>query len=449
MTKLQKLKIGTGAGYEGDRIDPAKQLAKHEPLDYLVFECLAERTIANAQRRILNDSGPGYSPLLPERMHAVLEDAQSNDIRIISNMGAASPEAARERTIEVATDMGLSDLSVASVAGSDVTDNFEALDEETFDGEPVEEYEESCFSASAYLGVEGIVQALRDDVDVILTGRVADPSLFLAPMLYEHGWDIENPDTDPIGQGVACAHLMECAGQVTGGYYPDPGYKDVNGLARLGFPIAEIEADGAVTITKLPNTGGEVTVDTAREQILYEVHDPSGYLTPDCVADFSELTFEQVGEDRVAVSGGQATSKPDTFKVNIGYRDSFMGEGQISYGGPGARERAELAGDIVKERLDASDIDFLDFRVDLMGIDSLHGEQEMNQSSPYEVRLRVAGKCETRAQASRIAREVQTLYTNGPAGGGGATMNTKLVLGIVSTLIDREHVQPVVITSEV
>lgn len=449
MTDTHTLKIGTGAGYAGDRIDPAEELSEHEQLDYLVFECLAERTIANAQRRILEESGPGYSPLLAERMRAVLRNCLSNDIQIVSNMGAARPHEAREKAVEIADELGVSDITVASVTGSDVTDQFDNFDEETFGGEAVSDYERDCFSANAYLGVDGIMTALEDGADVVLTGRVADPSLFLAPMLYEHGWDRDAVETDPIGQGIACAHLMECAGQVTGGYYADPGYRDVDGLADLGFPIAEIGADGEVTITKLPDSGGQVTVDTCREQMLYEVHDPSEYLTPDGVADFSEISFEQVGDDRVAVTGGRAKPRPDTLKVNIGYKESVLGEGQISYGGPGAKERAELAGEIVRTRLESADLDLRDLRVDLIGIDSLHEERGRGRADPYEVRLRVAGKCETKTEASRIAREVQTLYTNGPAGGGGATKNTELVVGIVSTLIDRDHVQPTVTTSEV
>lgn len=449
MTNSQPLTIGTGAGYAGDRISPAERLSAHEQLDYLVFECLAERTIANAQRRMIEGSGPGFSPLLPDRMRAVLQNCVENDIQIISNMGAADPHKAREKTVAVADELGVSDITVASVTGSDVTDQFDELDAETFSGEAVENYETDCLSANAYLGVEGIIEALSHGADVVLSGRIADPSLFLAPMIYEHGWNLDNLDSELVGQGVACAHLMECAGQVTGGYYADPGYKDINGLADLGFPIAEINANGEVIITKLPDSGGQVTIDTCREQLLYEVHDPSEYLTPDAIADFSEISFEEVGPDRIAVTGGKAEPKPETLKVNIGYEDSIMGEGQISYGGPGATERAELAGEIVQERLESADIDLQDLRIDLLGIDSLHGERGRNRADPYEVRLRVAGKCETKTEASRVAREVQTLYTNGPAGGGGATMNTKLVVGIVSTLIGRQHAQPSVTASEV
>jgi len=444
------LTLGAGAGYAGDRIGPAEQLAANDNLDYLVFECLAERTIANAQLRKLNDASAGYSPLLSERMRAVLPACVENDIRIVSNMGAANPTAARETTAEIAADLGLSTLTVASVTGSDVTAQLDTLEGETFGGEPTERYEDICVSANAYMGVDGIIEALADGADVVLTGRVADPSLFLAPIFHEYKWE-HDAEANPtqIGQGIACAHLMECAGQVTGGYFADPGYKDVDGLADLGFPIAEVTSDGEVAITKLPETGGEVTVDTCREQILYEVHDPSAYLTPDAAADFSQIAFEQVDPDRVEVTGAQANEKPETLKVNIGYEDAILGEGQISYGGPGAEQRARLAGDIVTERLDMAAVEINELRVDVIGVDSLHEGRGGDRVDPYEVRLRVAGRCPTRSDAEQIGREVQTLYTNGPAGGGGATMHTKPLLGIVSTLIDRDRVDPTVTEEEV
>lgn len=447
---VQPLKIGTGAGYAGDRIEPARELAERGELDYLVFECLAERTIADAQLRRLDDPDAGYAPLLAERMEAVLPRCASDDVRIVTNMGAANPTAAREETLRIADDLGLSGLSVASVAGSDVTDEFDRFEDETFGGEPIERYEESCVSANAYMGVRGILAALDDGADVVLTGRVADPSLFLAPMIREFGWDLDDEDdADRVGQGIACAHLMECAGQVTGGYFADPGYADVDGLADLGFPIAEVTPDGGVTITKLPDVGGEVTVDTCRQQILYEVHDPSAYLTPDAVADFSGIGFERVGEDRVRVTGATANRAPDTLKVNVGYEDSVRGEGQLSYAGPGATERARLAGDVVRERLQAADVEIRDLRVDLIGVDSLHEGRGRDRADPYEVRLRVAGRCPTRGDADRVGREVQRLYTNGPAGGGGATMRTEPVVGIVSTLVDRSAVQSTVTIEEV
>lgn len=444
---MNVVRIGSGAGYAGDRIEPATRLAADPDLDYLVFECLAERTIADAQRRKLRDESKGYSPLLERRLEEVLPKCAEHETTILSNMGAANPTRARGRAAAVATELGVTGLDVASVTGSDVTGKFDEFAEQTFEGEPTRRYEADCVSANAYMGVDGVLTALEQGADVILTGRIADPSLFLAPMVHEFGWESEE-DLQSLGQGTACAHLLECAGQVTGGYFADPGYKEVDDLATLGFPIGEVSADGDVVLTKLPNTGGEVTTRTCKEQILYEVHDPSAYLTPDVVADFGSVSFEAIAADRVAVSGADADPKPDTLKVSIGYRDAFLGEGLISYGGPGAEARARLAGDIVRERLQ-SNARIDDLRVDVIGVDSLHGSRGEDRSEPYEVRLRVAGKGRTRDDATEIGREVQRLYTNGPAGGGGASMRTNEVIGIASTLIDREHVTPKVEIEEV
>jgi hypothetical protein len=289
------VRIGAGAGYAGDRIEPAVELARRGELDYLGFECLGERTLALAQGR-LDRGEPGYDPRLRERMRRVLPHCAEGDTTVVTNMGAADPVGAAETTAAVADELGL-DLAVASVAGSDVRDRLDAVREETYEGGRVSDIA-GVVAADAYLGVEGIVAALEADADVVLTDRVADTSLFLAPLVFEFDWSTD-PLSGPVGQGVVASHLLECAGQVTGGYFADPGYKDVDGLADLGFPLAEVGSDGALVVTKLPDTGGEVTARTCTEQLLYEVHDPSEYVTPDAVADFSGVEFERV--DPVAV----------------------------------------------------------------------------------------------------------------------------------------------------
>lgn len=202
-------------------------------------------------------------------------------------------------------------------------------------------------------------------------------------------------------------------------------------------------------VSKLPDTGGQVTVRTCKEQLLYEVYGPSAYITPDAVADFSSVSFEEVEENRVQVSGADAAPRLETLKINIGYEDSIIGEGQISYGGPGAVDRAKLAGKIMQKQLELRDLKIHDLRIDLIGQDSLHEMSMSDETSPYEVRLRVAGKCDNPEDAAGIGREVQTLYTNGPAGGGSATMNTKRVIGIISTLVDWVHMDPIVNLQEV
>lgn len=447
-SNAETIRIGGGAGYAGDRIEPAVELSEDPTLDYLCFECLGERTVALAQRRRLADDERGYNPLLEDRFRAVLSNCVDNDITIVTNMGAANPPAAVDTTAEIAAENGLDGLRIASVTGSDVADRFDTLYETTFEDEPVADYRDRTVAAHAYLGSEPIVDALEGGADVVLTGRVADSSLFLAPLIYEFGWTFPHAGpSELIGQGITLGHLLECAGQITGGYFADPGRADVDGLARLGFPIGEITPDGDVTITKLPETGGKVTTETCTQQLFYEVHDPSEYLVPDGVVDFSEVTLTQTGPDAVRVKGSMADPPPETLKVSLGYDAGYKGVGEMAYAGPNARERAELADEVVRERLDIRGIDPEELRTDLIGVDALHGD--VGATDPYETRLRVAARCVEEPTARKVAEEVETLYTNGPAGGGGARMDVRRLVGIVSTLVDRDDVDPIVSITEV
>ncbi len=289
-------------------------------------------------------------------------------------------------------------------------------------------------------GAAPIAEALRGGADVVVTGRVADPSLFLAPLLFEFGW--RDDQWDLLGRGTVMGHLLECAGQVTGGYFADPGFKDVPDLARLGFPIAEVAEDGSFVVTKVPGSGGAVTLATCKEQLLYEIHDPSAYTTPDVVADFTSVRFTELGKDRVQVTGGRGRPRTESLKVSIGYVDSWVGEGQISYGGLGALERGRLALEIVIERLKILGVSYEEIRCDLIGLNSLHGGKLSSGHEPYEVRARVAARTRSREEALRIGNEVEALYTNGPAGGAGAWKSAREVVTIVSTLIPRRLVQP-------
>ena len=301
-------------------------------------------------------------------------------------------------------------------------------------GTPVAELAGRVISANAYMGAGGMRDALAQGAQVVITGRVADPALFIAPLLHEFGWSLD--DFERLGQATVVGHLLECAGQVTGGYFADPGLKDVPQLARLGFPIGEVSEDGSVIITKVASAGGKVTPATCKEQLIYEIHDPKRYLQPDVVADFSEVTVESVGDDRVRVTGGRGHPPTGLLKVSVGYVDSYVGEGQISYGGPGAVARARLALEIVRERLASTGVKTSELRLDLIGIDSLYGPTISRRAAePYEVRLRVAGRCDSMAEAVRIGNEVETLYTNGPAGGGGATKSAREIIAVQSVLL--------------
>jgi len=433
--------MGAGAGYAGDRIPPAVELAEKAALDYLVFECLAERTIALAQLQRSQDARLGFDGLLAARMRAVLPACVAQGVKIISNMGAANPLAAGQEVVRVAREMGIQKLAVAVVLGDDV---LQRIDETNQKSLPLMESDKSLaslgrsiISANAYIGVEGIVNALAQGADVVITGRVADPALFLAPLIHEFGWAMD--DWDLLGKGTLVGHLLECAGQVTGGYFADPGYRDVPDLARLGFPLAEVSSDGSAVITKVAGSGGCVTVPTCTSQLLYEIENPAAYLQPDVVADFSSVTLTQIGPDRVQVGGATGKQRPDKLKVTVGHRDGFIGEGQISYAGLGAQARGQLALDVLKERL--VNVEALDSRFELIGLNAIHGDKLATGYTPYEVRARAAMRLATRLEAEHVAHEVEALYLNGPASGGGVTQSVREVIAAASVLVPREWVQ--------
>ena len=431
---MKKIRLGSGAGYSGDRIEPAVELAEKGDIQYLCFECLAERTIAIAQQAKMKDPAQGYDALLAARMEAVLPICHKKGIKIITNMGAANPQAGAAKIKQIAEKLNIRGIKIAAVSGDDVLAALrdqELTIEET--GAKLSTIKDKLVSANAYLGAAPIIEALQAGADIVITGRVADPALFIAPLVYEFGWSLD--DWNLMGQATVIGHLLECAGQVTGGYFSDPGFKDVPGVGRLGFPIAEVGADGSVVITKVESAGGMVTLATCKEQLLYEIHNPKTYFTPDVVADFTGVKMEQIAKDQVRVSGGTGAAKTGLLKVSLGYVDSYIGEGQISYAGPGAVNRGQLALDIVKERLEFMGVKMQENRYDLMGVDSLHGEKLSAGHDPYEVRVRVTGRTETMAEAVRIGNEVETLYTNGPAGGGGAWKSAREVVAMVSVIV--------------
>lgn len=441
---MRQVRLGAGAGFSGDRIEPAVELAEQGALDYLVFECLAERTIALAQQARRRNPDSGFDPLLAARFAAVLPACRAAGTRIVTNMGAAHPLAAAAEVRRVVREKGLGPLVIAAIMGDDVLAvlDGDSVIEET--GQRVAELGDSLVSANAYLGAEPIAEALAGGADIVITGRAADPSLYVGPILHAFGWAAD--DWLRLGQATLAGHLLECAGQVTGGYFADPGFKDVAGLARLGFPIGEFGEDGSLVVTKVAGSGGLVSPATCKEQILYEVHDPARYLTPDVTADFSRVRVEQIGPDRVAISGATGRPRPDGLKVSLGLMEGFVGEGQIAYAGSGAVARAALAREIVRERLSRAGIAQQDLRCDLIGLDALHGEALSGATGrePYEVRLRVAARTPDAATAALIGAEVEALYTNGPAGGGGVSRQVREVLGIRSVTIPRASVSPMI-----
>ena len=491
-TMAKQYRIGAGAGYSGDRIDPAVALAESGRIDALVFECLAERTIALAQLRRSRDPAQGYDPLLEARMRAVLPACARHGVTIVTNMGAANPPAAGAAVVRVAHELGLP-ARVAVVTGDDVLPWVLANNPPLMEAGP-QGQTRACelgelVSANAYLGADALLPALQaldaagrhptatapaqqvshdshgpsgapgargepgaggnpvpgrtaPDVDpcarVVITGRVSDPALFLAPLMHHCGWRAD--DWPLLGRGLMVGHLLECAAQVSGGYIADPGHFDVPCLHDVGFPIAEVDAQGRAVITKLAGTGGRVDRLTCTAQLLYELGDPACYLQPDVTGDFSQVRFTELGIDRVQADGAGGSARPEMLKATVGYRDGWIGEGQISYAGPGARARGELALQVLAQRLDRLGLGDLERRAELVGVNAMHGPRLGSDREPYEVRLRLAVRCGSADAAQRIGQEVEALYLNGPAGGGGVAQSVREVIAAASVLVPRSAV---------
>lgn len=436
------LRIGCAAGFSGDRTDAAlpvvRSLIESGGPAVLIFETLAERTLALAQLARRADPQAGYEPLLDELLRPVLALCLAHGVRIVSNFGAAHPEGAARRIQRLADELGIRRPRVAVVHGDDLSGPAHrallahALGT-TLPGEPM-------VSANAYIGAEPIAQALRGGADIVVCGRVADPSLVLGPALAHFGWALD--DWDRLARATMAGHLLECGAQVTGGYFADPGYKDVPGMARLGYPIAEIDADGHCTLYKPDGTGGRIDERTVKEQLLYELHDPAAYLTPDVVADITAATVHEVAPGRVRLEGVRGHARPPSLKVNACFETGWFAEGEISYAGPRAEARARLAGETLRERLAG----VAPLRLDLIGVTSVFGDDAsrwMEASSAgdaRDVRLRAALQHRDHASALRLVREVTALYCCGPAGGGGVRTAMRPRLGMLSCLVPRAAV---------
>ncbi|GAA4328402.1 DUF1446 domain-containing protein [Pigmentiphaga soli] len=438
------VRIGTGAGMADDRVYPGVKLLETGELDYLVCECLAERTIARETLNRKSHPDKGYNPMLAERVHAFMPLCREQGVRLVTNMGAANPLGAAHAIRREAAAVGVEGVRCAAVLGDDVTEKVRRHPElQLLDGgEPLESLLPRIASANAYLGADVIRAALDTGAEVVVTGRVADPSLFLGVALHHHGWSYD--DYAMLAAGTIAGHLLECSVQVTGGYFADPGKKDVPRLAELPYPFADITRDGRVAVGKPPGSGGRLDRMTCTEQALYEIHDPRRYITPDCVVDLTELSFREVSPDRVTVHDPIARPRTDSFKAVIGYFDGYIGVGEIAYAGVNALARARLAADVVKERFRLEGGVASELQVDLIGISALHGDpgRAGERPEPYEVRLRVAGRCPDKRSANLLGDEVRQLNMQGPAAAGGPmNYGAKEIIAVNSVLIPRHWVE--------
>lgn len=433
------LKIACATGFSGDRTDgvlPVVNTLIQTGGQALIFETLAERTLALSQLAKNQDSERGYEPLLEDLIGPALRQCLQHGIKIVSNFGAANPPAAARRIKTIAQEQGLRHPRIAVLAGDQLSSP-EQLDflrssfGSRFDSLDI-------VSINAYQGAAEIAQALLAGADIVVAGRVADPSLVVGPALAHFGW--QPNDWHRLGCATIAGHLLECGTQVTGGYFAIPGLKDVPGMDNLGFPIADIDASGSFTIGKAAGTGGMVTEQTVKEQLLYEVHDPAAYLTPDVTADISQVVVTPEGVDQIRVDHVAGHARPETLKVNICYHGGWLAEAEISYAGIQAEARARLAAETVQKRIGKQ----LKLRIDLIGACSIFGDDDgdyLRRHAPgqaRDVRLRIAGAHPQKEVAERVLREVTALYTCGPAGGGGVRTSLRPRLNSLSSLVPRD-----------
>ncbi|TMW71581.1 acyclic terpene utilization AtuA family protein [Alteribacter natronophilus] len=446
---MKKVRIGAAQGFYGDTIEPAVATAKEGNVDYLCFDCLAELTMSILVKDKKKDEKAGYTKDLSLSMIALLPYVKKKGIRILTNAGGLNPYAAQQEVVRIASEMGLEGLKIAVVTGDDVAGRLGEFKENGVSLEDMEtqrdlsEVEDRIMFANAYIGAMPLVEALKEGADVIITGRTTDTAQFLAPLIYEFGW--KSDDWNSLASGVFMGHLLECSGQSTGGNFSG-NWKDIEGLDNIGYPIAEVSKDGEFTVSKLETRGGLVTSETVKEQMLYEIHDPSSYITPDVVVDLTEVRLEETGPDVVKVTGVKGKPKPDSLKVVMGYENGCMGQVMVGFSWPDALLKAKKADEIIRNQIRKNGWEYEEIRTDYVGYNSLHGPLASEPGEDLnEVYLRMAVRADTKRDAAKFARLFPPLALNGPPSMGSFTGSPpRDLVGMWSSLVPRELIEPFV-----
>jgi len=450
---METVTVGCGSGASASRREKAIAVAREPAVEYLCCDRLAERTLANAAANMLAEPDRGYNPSLERWFRAVLPECVENGVRIIGSFGAANTSVASEQVIRIAEELGY-DLNVATVLGDDVLD---AVLEESVDlshwqtGEPIDYDRRNIVDPSApplfahaYLGADPIVEALDRRADIVITGRVADLSLFLAPLIYEFGWC--NGDIDEIAGGATVGHLLECEAYATGGNLYEPGHVDIPEMDDIGFPIAEVGPSGEAVLTKPDGTGGIVSEFSLKNQLCHEILDPTAYESPDVTLDVTEVELDGIAEDQVHVSGAQGSPSPEDLKLLVGFDNGLFVEAGGSWAGPNSYEKAETCIERVirpnVDRWEHSDQIFHGPRYDIVGVNSIHGPAVTTPDcDPNEAMVRVAAKIETEAAADDFADLVgNCVGMGGGAGAGGLVKQVRPNITIFPATIPRSHV---------
>ena len=431
------IRIGGGSAYFNDRIDAAVELVEQGDIDVLMFESLAERTLALLQVAH-RAGGPPYWERLPQRLAHFLPACAAHGTTLVTNGGGVNPLTTAKMACAVAESAGIEKCRVAAVLGDDVAALVHDLDPILVEtGAPVSALETPMLGANAYLGSTAIAGAYAQGADVIITGRVTDSALAAGPSMAALGWSETAPTQMCVG--VLAGHLLECGAHASGGYFAEPGLKDVPGTDAIGYPIGEIRDDLSITLTKPPCTGGRIDRHTVIEQMLYEMHDPRAYLTPDVTLDISAIELSEPARDTVRITDVRGRRAPENLKVLVAVDNEVLVEAEISYAGINAKSRAQLARETVKKRVARTSLANRPFRYDLMGIDSLW-PGSVKGPPVNEVRLRVAARVPDREAAESLISEVESLYVTGPAGGGGVRFSHRPTIRTYTAFIPRHEV---------
>lgn len=446
----QALRIGNAAGFWGDNTDAPRRLAETAELDYLTLEYLAELTLSILAHLKSRNPDAGYVTECPNVVRSLVPAFKANPkLKLVTNGGGMNPAACAKAVAAVLAEEGLGDIRVAACSGDDVAANlsehmaagerfthFETGEDLIADGNP----QVNIASANAYLGAAGIVKALEAGAQIVLTGRIADASLVTGPAIHEFGWAWD--DWEKLGGATVAGHLIECGAQSTGGIYSQ--WSEQLDLANIGYPIAELRADGTSVITKPAGTGGCVNVQTVAEQLVYEIGDPARYMTPDVVADFTNVTLQQQGNDRVFVAGGTGTAAPETYKVSMAYKDGYAGSGMIVVAGRDAVAKAKQSGELVRQRVREAGFELAHYNYELLGAGGSLNGMNLGSGDPWEVVLRVAARDPNRAAIDRMLRELAPLVTSGPpgiTGYTGARSKSHPVLAYWPSTVHRDRMQ--------
>jgi hypothetical protein len=443
------IRIASGQGFWGDLLTAPMMQVRRGPIDYLVMDYLAEVTMSILQKQKLRNPSFGYARDFIETMDVIIEDVVRKGIRIITNAGGVNPQAAAEAVLAIARSHGISGLRIGIVTGDDILHRIDDLIAAGYPllhmdtGVPIAQVRDRLLSANVYLGARPVVEALARGAQIVITGRVTDTGLTLAPMVFEFGWSWD--DWDKLAAGVVAGHINECGAQATGGNFLGDWHLLPN-LAEIGFPIIEAYPDGTFIVTKHEGTGGAVTRETVSEQLLYEIGNPQEYITPDCIADFTTIQLREDGNDRVAVFGIRGRNATETYKVSASYADGYSAVGTLVYSAPNALERARAADAILRKRLELLGLEFEEIRTEFVGYNACHGPLAPPVDPP-EVMLRIGVRSHDYAAVERFGKEIAPLILTGPpgvTGFSGGRPKPSEVIAYFPTLIPKD-----VVTAEV